>query len=118
LGNPQGLAFDSAGNLYAANQGGNNIDKFTPAGVGSVFNVSGNLADPKGVAFDSGGNLYSPNNFGVEKFTPSGIGSSFSSSGGQYFIAIVPEPPTLALVAVGAGALLVRHHRKCGRMKG
>ena len=34
---PQGLAFDKAGNLYAANFANNTIEKFTPDGIGSVF---------------------------------------------------------------------------------
>ena len=37
-----GLAFDSAGNLYVANQGGH-IQKFTPDGVGSLFANTGAL---------------------------------------------------------------------------
>src|SRR5206468_5456282 len=36
LSNPNGLAFDSTGNLYVAN-GDSTIKKFTTAGVGSVF---------------------------------------------------------------------------------
>lgn len=34
---PEGLAFDKAGNLYAAISSNNNIMKFTPGGVGSTF---------------------------------------------------------------------------------
>ncbi len=37
LNNPYGLAFDSAGNLYAANSGNNTIEKFTTGGVGTQF---------------------------------------------------------------------------------
>jgi DNA-binding beta-propeller fold protein YncE len=37
LNQPQGLAFDSAGNLYVANSGNDTIMKFDPAGNGSVF---------------------------------------------------------------------------------
>jgi DNA-binding beta-propeller fold protein YncE len=50
LNSPQGLAFDSAGNLYAANYGGNTIEKFTPGGVGSVFANTG-LSNPTFLAF-------------------------------------------------------------------
>ena len=35
--NPQGLAFDSAGEFYGANFGANQVMKFTVGGVGSVF---------------------------------------------------------------------------------
>src|SRR5450755_3705010 len=51
LNGPFGLAFDSSGNLYAANGGDNTIEKFTP-GSGSVFASSG-LNSPMGLAFDS-----------------------------------------------------------------
>ena len=37
LSSPYGLAFDSAGNLYTLNNGGNTIEVFTPDGIGSVF---------------------------------------------------------------------------------
>src|ERR1051326_1622166 len=59
LNGPAGLAFDSAGNLYAANSN-NTIEKFTPGGVGSVFANTG-LNSPEGLAFDSSGNLYAAN---------------------------------------------------------
>jgi hypothetical protein len=36
-----GLAFDSSGNLYAANLNNNTIEKFTPGGVDSVFANTG-----------------------------------------------------------------------------
>ena len=64
LNYPTGLAFDSAGYLYASedtgNAGTNTITKFTPGGVGSVF-VSTGLSNPGGLAFDSGGNWYVTN---------------------------------------------------------
>ena len=60
LNSPRGLAFDSAGNLYAANAGNNTIEKFTPGGVGSVFASTG-LNNNLGLAFDSAGNLYAAN---------------------------------------------------------
>jgi sugar lactone lactonase YvrE len=47
---PQGLAFDSAGNLYVASWGNNTVEKFTPDGVGSVFASTG-LSLPTALAF-------------------------------------------------------------------
>jgi sugar lactone lactonase YvrE len=81
LDEPRGLAFDSAGNLYVANNYANTILKFTPAGVGSVFASTG-LNEPMGLAFDSAGNLFVANagNNTVEEFTPGGVGSLFASA--------------------------------------
>ena len=58
---PIGLAFDGAGNLYAANNGNSTIAKFTPGGVGSVF-ADTNFSGPFGLAFDQAGNLYASDN--------------------------------------------------------
>ena len=83
---PTGLAFDSAGYLYASMETpphtGESIVKFTPGGVGSVF-VSAGLSDPGGLAFDNGGNLYVANQLAntITKTTPGGVGSVFASTG-------------------------------------
>ena len=92
---PAGLAFDSAGNLYASNYFSNTITKFTPGGVGSVFASSG-LSAPDGLAFDSAGNLYVTNQSGntITKFTPGGVGSVFASTG-------LNSPSGLAFVSAG-----------------
>ena len=67
---PTGLAFDSAGNLYVANEYGGTVSRVTPAGVVSTF-ASG-FDWPDGLAFDSTGNLYVANYLGntVSKVTP------------------------------------------------
>ena len=60
----EGLAFDSAGNLYAAlsNQSlgsiNGTIEKYTPSGVGSVFATTAVFGYPSALAFDPAGNLY------------------------------------------------------------
>jgi sugar lactone lactonase YvrE len=81
LDHPQGLAFDSAGNLYAANAvGGGTVEKFTPGGVGSLFATG--LSYPTSLAFGSAGNLYAAS-YGsgtIEKFTPGGVGSLFANT--------------------------------------
>jgi sugar lactone lactonase YvrE len=94
-----GMAFDSQGNLYAANFGGNTIEKFSPDGIdlGVFANVI--LGRPTGLAFDSSGNLYVAS-FGntIARFSPNGtplpdftsfnlnnpVGLAFTSSGNLY----------------------------------
>ena len=82
MNQPYGLAFDSAGNLYVANNGNSTIQKFTPGGIGSLFANTG-LNRPVGLAFDSAGNLYVSNSGDdtIEKFTPGGVGSVFANTG-------------------------------------
>ncbi len=72
---PQGLAFDSLGNLYAANFGNNTISKFNSSG-GYVTNFGAeDLNAPTGLAFDISGNLYAAC-YGDNTIT------KFNSSGG------------------------------------
>ena len=115
LGDPFGLAFNSAGDLFEADSDSGNIYEFTPDGVESTF-ASG-LLTPTGLAFNSAGDLIVTSFFGhtIYEFTPSGAESTFASGlGAPTFLAFqgeilpVPEPSALGLVAVGAIALLVR----------
>jgi NHL repeat len=68
---PNGVAVDSAGNVYVADDGNNTIRKVTCAGVvttlaglvGSLGSADGTgsaaqFSDPRGVAVDSAGNVY------------------------------------------------------------
>ena len=73
LGTPEGLVFDSSGDLYVATSGYNTIEKFDSSGHESIFANSG-LNDPQGLAFDNSGNLYVANagNNTIERFNPSG----------------------------------------------
>jgi len=85
LNDPQGLAFDSQGNLYVANYGNNTIEEFNTNGVGTVFASTG-LNEPGGLAFNSSGNLYVANsgNNTIEEFNTNGIASVFASFGLSY----------------------------------
>jgi sugar lactone lactonase YvrE len=92
-GNPDfgaafGLAFDSAGNLYATDSGNQTIYKFAPDGTRTIFAGPSAFAGefPIGLAFDSSGNLF----VAVETltvagadsivyFTPMGVKSTFAT---------------------------------------
>ena len=76
LNGPQGLAFDSSGNLYAANTfdgTSGTISKFNAAGA-YVSNITSNLNRPHSLAFDSSGNLYASNanDNSISKFNAAG----------------------------------------------
>lgn len=81
---PAGVAMDSAGNLYVADDGNNEIREVTSAGVVSTFAGAGGTTfnGPVGVALDSGGNVYvaDENNNEIEKITPAGAVSVFAGS--------------------------------------
>jgi hypothetical protein len=84
---PNGLAFDSSGNLYVAMYYANTIIKISPGGQESVF-ANTDMAGPVALAFDSSGNLFVSNynnyNSYIEEFNPSGQGTTFYSFGFQY----------------------------------
>jgi sugar lactone lactonase YvrE len=63
--NPQGLAVDSARNIYVADTGNNTVRRITPTGVvttlpGPAGGIGGNprFNSPGGVAVDGSGNIY------------------------------------------------------------
>ncbi len=98
---PSGLALDSAGNLYIAEQGGNRVRKVTPggtisrvAGTGSYgysgddgLATSAKLASPFGVATDGAGNLYiaDANNHRIRKVNSSGVITTVAGNGSPGF---------------------------------
>jgi len=85
-GQGYGLAFDSMGNLFAADASDETIFKFTPAGMRSVFaGPSAFLPNqgPIGLAFNSAGNLFvstSDNTNGqIVEFAPNGAETTFAT---------------------------------------
>jgi sugar lactone lactonase YvrE len=97
---PEGLAFDPAGNLYVANFGNhvNTIVKFTPGGVRTTFaDELDGVNAPIGLAFDAQGRLYAANARGqtIERFdVATGVGTVLTST--------LPYAPTgLAFDAAG-----------------
>jgi DNA-binding beta-propeller fold protein YncE len=85
---PQGLAFNSAGDLFVANApiiGASNIKEITPGGVISTFATG--LAYPQGLAFNSAGDLFVVDAGGsdsyIYKYTPGGARSTFAFVQGQ-----------------------------------
>jgi sugar lactone lactonase YvrE len=105
------LAFDSAGNLFAADVTGQTIYKFAPDGTRSIFVGPEAFTNPGtgpfGLAFDRFGNLFVSTavfpytDDGILKFTPRGVKSTFASgfpnprglafnSAGKLFLALIP----------------------------
>ncbi len=99
ISDPEGLAFDAAGNLYVANDVAGTISKVTPAGAVSTF-VSSGIGEPRAPAFDAAGNLYvisysfTDGSFTISKVTPAGAVSTFFSRG-------LEGPTALAFDAAG-----------------
>ncbi len=80
---PNGLAFDTAGNLYVALPDLNRIERFSPTGVNLGAFATTGLDNPGGLAFDIGGNLYVANrNNTIRRFTATGFDlGSFATTG-------------------------------------
>ena len=71
---PQGVAVDSTGNLYVADDYNNAIRKITPGGL--VTTLGGGVFDwPEDVAVDSVGNIYvaAEDSIIIQKMTPDGL---------------------------------------------
>ena len=112
---PVGLAFNSAGDLFVANglsQNAGYISEMTPSGTSTILT---GLDGPQGLAVNNAGDLFIAVAIGyIEEITPAGasvFSTQVQSPIGLAF-APVPEPSTLALLAVGASAVALRLRRK------
>jgi len=101
LNNPRGIAFNSAGDLFVANQATGTIYEIAPGG-GSASVFASGLDTPNGLAFDSSGNLYVSNggNGVIDEITPSAVVTPFVTG--------LSSPNGLAFDS--AGDLLVVNH--------
>ncbi len=91
---PEGVAVDSAGNVYVADAGKDVIRKITPSGVVSTLAGSAGqqgfsdgtgstarFSTPVGVAVDSAGNVYVADQWNaIRKITPAGVVSTLAGS--------------------------------------
>jgi streptogramin lyase len=98
---PQGVAVDSAGNLYAMERGSYTIRKLTPVGTNWVattlaglafnegstdgFGNAARFAESKGLAVDGAGNVYvaDSGNFTIRRVSPAGLVTTWAGLAGN-----------------------------------
>lgn len=93
LNSPQGLAVAANGNLYVANNSGNNVLVYSPAHAQiAAKTISTGIANPTALAFDQFSDLWVANagNNSITGYSPTGVQNSTITSGisGPYWIAV------------------------------
>src|ERR1700720_11042 len=85
---PDWLAFDSKGNLFAANPANSTISKIPPNGSTITDFATG--INPSDLAFDAAGNLFAIDALtgSIFKYTPSGLKATFAGPGFTDFVAL------------------------------
>jgi len=106
LANPQGMAFDAAGNLYVANENNQTIEEFNAQGQPTLFANTGTIA-PEALAFDSNGNLYAAlgGSSTIEKYNAAGVGTPFATVNSPYCLAYY-NGSLYAGSSLGSGAIV------------
>jgi sugar lactone lactonase YvrE len=108
---PFGIAVDSSGNVYVADEGNHRIRKITPLGLVTTIAGSGNPAyadgtgmaasfyDPTGVAVDAFGNVYvaDVNNNRIRKLTPSNSTAVHPGIAAPTTFKVAPNPANTSL---------------------
>ena len=102
LSNPQGVAFDAAGNVYLADTG-NHLVRKVSAATGIISTVAGNgsagfsgdggpavsarLSSPRGIALDGSGNLYiaDASNHRIRKVDSAGVITTLAGNGDAFY---------------------------------
>jgi sugar lactone lactonase YvrE len=121
---PQGMAFDKAGNLYVADSPDDVIREFSSTGTNLGVFTSTGLSAPRDVAFDSAGNLYVSNsgNNTISEYSPTGAYlGNFAVTGlnepyGLVWANSVPEPSAFTLLGIGTATLIA--YRRIVRLAG
>lgn len=102
-----GLAFDSAGNLFAADLFSGNIIRIAPDGTQTLFSTIVGTA-PGGLAFDGAGNLYVGrwNGSTITKITPDGTQSVFASGIDDCCSLVFDDSGNLLVLNAGNGTIV------------
>jgi trimeric autotransporter adhesin len=88
LNSPHGIAIDSAGNLYIADSGNNEVRQITPGGV--ISTIAGQLNNPLSVAVDGQGSVYiaDSGNNQIVQVNAAGNTSTFAKLAGVLAVAV------------------------------
>ncbi len=105
-GAPNGMTLDQFGNIYVTRNLASSVAKFDSSGklINSTFIA--NLGAPTDITIDSQGHLFVASAAGIGEYdssTGAAINASFVTTGSpNWIVAAVPEPSSVALVALSA----------------
>jgi hypothetical protein len=119
LDSPNELAFDSAGDLFVANGGGDNILEFTNnAGTLSTNPVTfaNGLNNPWGLAFSSAGILFVGDNYDgyIYEYTTNDVQSTFVDGSASFSVALAFAPIPVFSVSIKMFAGIILNNGQIG----